>query len=130
MLKFILLLITWCFTLALTAILMVLGIKIGYYAITNYPVSFIVILVGLVILARVTYESGKYKVAKYFYQKQVGSIDDIKAFTKLKENDIESYIQEYLDSNKLELLVKSPKIYKWTEDIKYPEGMISRNITL
>lgn len=128
--KLILFLIKWGFILALTIILIVFGIKMGYYAITTYPKSCIGILVGLIILAGIDQGNEKDKVAKYFHKKQVGSIEDIKAFTNIEETNIKLYLKEFLESNKVELLVKTPEIYKWTENRHYPEGMISKEITL
>lgn len=128
--KLILFLIKWAFVLALTITLIVFGIKLGIYLFGTYPKTCFAALFILVVLAGFARKNEKDLVIKYFYQKQVGSVEDIQNHTKLEKSKINEFLEELLKDNKVVLLFSSPDVYKWTEDREYPEGMISREITL
>ena len=120
-------LIKWGFILTLTITLIILVVKLGFYLFSTYPFTCTIILL---LAAGTMYGNKKNLIIQYFHQKQVGSIEDIQIHTKLEKDIISELLIELLKENKVELLLSSPEIYKWTENREYPEGMISREITL
>ncbi|MFI0400361.1 MAG: hypothetical protein ACH34X_14820 [Thiolinea sp.] len=91
----------------------------------------IIALLLLIYLTKVLLKLRRKNLIKtYFYQRQVGSIADIKSYTKLDEKKIAENIQLFILEDKIELLLPSPAVYKWTENRNYPEGMISKEIKI
>ncbi|QTR53889.1 hypothetical protein [Thiothrix unzii] len=77
------------------------------------------------------YQKQKEKIViAFFLRKQVGTIDDISRETGLKKEDISVHLNSLEEKGKLEILIPSPKLYKWTEERTFPEGMKSIEIKL
>ncbi len=100
------------------------------YADYVYPSVFIIWL----IYAAITYTiKRKEKVVSYFHRRQIGSVQDVVKETGLSQKEVIEELNNLLKLGRIEFFLttkEGTKLFKWTENISFAEGMTSEEIEI
>jgi hypothetical protein len=69
-------------------------------------------------------------VTNYFLFRQMGNVEDVMRETNLSEEHSTEAIKSLLKEGKVEMFLKSPQLYRWTENVDFLEGMTSEEIQI
>ena len=125
---------------ALFASIVMYVLRYAFSSFSHFLIACAGIFIALVLISFISvliydliYERKEKPVVKYFLCRQMGNLSDVVQYTNLSASSVKRVFKELERKGKIALFLTSEngdKLYKWTENIDFSEGMTSEEIQI
>jgi hypothetical protein len=109
-----------------------LGIVVIPYILHHLIISCVIVAI-IIFFRHRAYERKEELVIQYFLCRQMGTLFDVVQYTNLSNRFVKKVFKELERKGKIEFDfsdANATKVYRWTENIDFPEGITSEEIQI